>query len=70
MMHIEDAERGGLNNGDMVIMHLDRGILQLRLETSAGMAGGCVILPRHRDLEWQQLKYQQEKLPLCRIERA
>jgi anaerobic selenocysteine-containing dehydrogenase len=70
MMHVEDAARGGLNDGDMVILHLDRGILQLRLQTSAGMARGCVVLPRHRDLEWQQLKYQQGMLPLCRIERA
>ncbi len=69
MMHGEDAAKVGLNSGDNVILHLDIGELRLRLATSENMVRGCVILPRHRDLKWQQLKYRQEMPILCRIEK-
>jgi len=69
LMHHEDAVRAGLDNGDMVTLHLDRGILRLRLATTVKMARGCLIVPRHRDLNWQQVKSGQELLPLCRIEK-
>jgi NADH-quinone oxidoreductase subunit G len=69
LMHHEDADRAGLDSGDMVTLHLDRGVLRLRLATTAEMAQGCLIVPRHRDLNWQQVKSGQELLPLCRIEK-
>ena len=69
IMHHEDAVRAGLSSGDMVTLHLDRGVLRLRMASTAKMARGCLIVPRHRDLNWQQVKYRQELLPLYRIEK-
>jgi NADH-quinone oxidoreductase subunit G len=69
LMHHEDADHAGLADGDLVTLHLDRGVLRLRLATTAEIARGCLILPRHRDLNWQQVKSGQELLPLCRIEK-
>jgi len=69
LMHYKDAVRAGLNNGDMVTLHLDRGVLRLRLATTVNMAQGCLVVPRHRDLNWQQVKSRQELLDLCRIEK-
>jgi hypothetical protein len=53
----------------MVTLHLDRGVLRLRMASTAKMARGCLIVPRHRDLNWQQVKYRQELLPIYRIEK-
>ena len=69
-MHAEDAARAGLGEGDTVKLHLDRGILELPLRLSATMARGIVVLPRHHQLDWQQLQSLQERLPTCRIEKA
>jgi len=69
-MHAEDAQKAGLADGDRVVMHLDRGALEMPLSVSEDMAKGIVILPRHRRLDWQKMKYYPEMLPLCRIEKA
>jgi NADH-quinone oxidoreductase subunit G len=70
IMHSDDAMHAGFKRGDMVTLHLDRGVVRLRLEILNNMARGCLVLPRHRDLDWQQQKYRQELLPLCRIEKG
>ncbi|MDD3814791.1 MAG: molybdopterin-dependent oxidoreductase, partial [Desulfocapsaceae bacterium] len=69
-MHAEDAARAGLGEGDTVKLHLDRGVLELPLRLSTTMARGIVVLPRHRQLDWQQLQACQEGRLTCRIEKA
>lgn len=69
-MHSEDAARAGLGEGDSVKLHLDRGVVELPLRLSATMARGIVVLPRHHQLDWQQLQSFHERLPVCRIEKA
>ena len=69
-MHADDAAGQGFSEGDMVKLHLDRGILELPLRLSSTMARGVAVLPRHRQLQWQQLDKFHERLPICRIEKA
>jgi len=70
VMHVDDAARAGLANGDTVTLHLDRGVLQLPIRIATSMATGVAVLPRHHRLHWQQIKYDHETLPLCRIEKS
>jgi NADH-quinone oxidoreductase subunit G len=68
-MHSQDAAKEGLSEGDTVKLHLDCGTLEVLLRLSATMARGVVVLPKHVQLDWQQLQTSQEKLPICRIEK-
>ncbi len=55
LMHPADAASAGLVHGDTVVVELDRGNLEIKLSVSEGMARGVLVLPRHRDIEWQKV---------------
>jgi NADH-quinone oxidoreductase subunit G len=55
-MNEEDAARMGLSAGDEVLLNLEKGPLEVRIQAAANMAPGIVLLPRHRQLSWQKLK--------------
>jgi len=58
-MHVDDAARLGLSNGDRVTIVLDRGSVEVGVSVKEDMAPGVIVMPRHRLLEWQLI----EKLP-------
>ncbi len=66
-MQAQDAKRLGLVPGEMVVLHLDGGPLQARLNVAESMARGILVLPRHHRLQWQKLKDFSVRVPLDRI---
>jgi NADH-quinone oxidoreductase subunit G len=54
-LHPEDVQRLGLSEGDSVSLSLEGGELVLQLCMAPTMAKGLVIIPRHRELDWQKL---------------
>jgi len=55
LLHRDDARRLHLTDGDTVMLETDAGSLALPLRTSAEMATGMVVIPRHRSCRWQIL---------------
>jgi NADH-quinone oxidoreductase subunit G len=55
-MHLDDAAKLGLKDGDAVTLKLDRGSLEVRVGILENMARGVMILPRHRLLAWQKIE--------------
>ena len=55
-MHPNDASKMGLNDKDKCTLSLDRGPLELEVRIVENMAPGVIILPHHRQLDWQKLK--------------
>jgi NADH-quinone oxidoreductase subunit G len=55
-IHVDDAARLGLSDGDRVTIALDRGALEVSVTVKENMASGIIVMPRHRLLEWQQIK--------------
>jgi NADH-quinone oxidoreductase subunit G len=50
-----DAEKLNLTAGDMVSIELDRGTLKANLRIVDNMAAGALIIPRHKNLDWQKM---------------
>lgn len=69
-MHSEDGARAGFQDGDIVKLHLEQGMLEIPLRLSATMARGVVVLPRHCQLNWQQLHLFQKRPAIVRIEKT
>jgi NADH-quinone oxidoreductase subunit G len=53
-LHPEDAQRLGLSEGDRLSLTLEGGELVVALCMAATMVKGIVIIPRHRQLDWQK----------------
>jgi NADH-quinone oxidoreductase subunit G len=53
-LHPEDAQRLGLSEGDRLSISLEGGELVVGLCMVPTMAKGIVIIPRHRQLDWQK----------------
>jgi NADH-quinone oxidoreductase subunit G len=54
-MHRREADKLDLRDGDTVIIKVDTGTLAVTLCLAENMAGSLVVLPRHRQLAWQNL---------------
>jgi len=67
LMHPKDAAKLNLGDKDRVLLHLDKGPLDVELHTVENMASGVVVLPRHRQLQWQKVKEYPVKVPIDRI---
>jgi NADH-quinone oxidoreductase subunit G len=50
-----DAEKLNLIAGDRVAIELDRGTLEANIRVKDNMAAGTLIIPRHKNLDWQTL---------------
>jgi len=70
LMHKKDAERLGLQSSDQVVLHLDGGPLEVRLEVEEKMAPSVIVLPRHRHLPWQKIKTLPAMILANRIKKA
>lgn len=55
-MQTRDAEGLGFRDGDQVRLALEAGDLEVSLSVAEKMARGVIVLPRHRQLEWQKIK--------------
>ena len=54
-MHSTDAQQLNLNDGDQVVVELNGGAIEARLQVAENMASGILIIPRHPDLGWQKM---------------
>jgi NADH-quinone oxidoreductase subunit G len=52
-VHEDDAAAAGIADGDRARLTLSSGTAEILLHTSASMARGIVIVPRHRRIPWQ-----------------
>jgi len=50
-----DAQKLNLAAGDMVSLELDSGTLEANLRIVDNMAAGTLVMPRHKDLDWQKM---------------
>jgi NADH-quinone oxidoreductase subunit G len=55
-MSAKDAERMGLSDGEIVIVELDGGGLQIMLSVSDRTAEGVLVIPRHQSIDWRKIK--------------
>ncbi len=54
-MHSSDAKQLNLTDGDRVSVELNGGVVVARLQVAANMATGTLVIPRHKDLDWQKM---------------
>ncbi|MHC1726318.1 MAG: molybdopterin-dependent oxidoreductase [Syntrophobacteraceae bacterium] len=54
-MHVTDAGRAGISNGDTVSLELENGVVQVKAALFERMAEGVLILPRHPSLDWGRI---------------
>ena len=66
-MHPIDASRAGLKDKERITLHLDRGPLVVELRVVDNMAPGVIIVPRHRQLQWQKMEGWPLKVGVDRI---
>lgn len=66
-MAAEDARSLGLSHGDQVRIKTGRGSIEAALAISEKTAEGCLLLPRHHRMAWQQLTGLRQSLPVGRI---
>jgi NADH-quinone oxidoreductase subunit G len=69
LMHPKDASRLNLINHERVALQLDGGKLEVKLSISDNLALGVLVLPRHRQLEWQKLETLPARVSFDRIEK-
>jgi NADH-quinone oxidoreductase subunit G len=67
LMHPEDASRTGMKDKERITLHLDRGPLEVGLRVADNIAPGVIILPKHRQLRWQQMGRRPLKVGVDRI---
>jgi NADH-quinone oxidoreductase subunit G len=68
-MHPKDAMRAGFKNKERVILQLDGGPLETEVIVAENMAPGIMVLPRHRQLDWQKLKELPARVSINQIKR-
>jgi NADH-quinone oxidoreductase subunit G len=66
-MHLKDAQRAGLSDGDRVILELDNGDLEIAVSVSDRTAEGVLIVPRHQALDWRKMTGAPVSVPLEKI---
>jgi NADH-quinone oxidoreductase subunit G len=54
-----DAQKLNLTAGDRLAIELGRGTLEANLRVKENMAAGTLIIPRHKNLDWQILDFGQ-----------
>ncbi len=52
-MNRSDAQKLNLTDGDRLSIELDSGTIEVKLQAEDDMAAGTLILPRHKELDWQ-----------------
>jgi NADH-quinone oxidoreductase subunit G len=62
-----DARQLNLTDGDLVSIELNSGAVEARLQVAANMAAGTLVIPRHKDLDWQKMGTGQTWVPKDQI---
>ena len=70
LLSAQDAAKLGLAAGEQVILRLPGGPLTLELAVAENMAPGVLVLPRHRQLDWQKLPAGPALVPANAIEKV
>jgi len=52
-IHRNDAESLNLVDGDRLSVEVGRGTIAVQLQVAHSMAAGTLVIPRHKDLDWQ-----------------
>jgi len=55
LMGSVDAAELNLTDGDVIAIELDGGTIDVELQVADHMAGGTLVIPRHKDLDWQKM---------------
>ncbi len=66
-MNAIDARQLSLTDGDRVAVELNGGAIEARLQVAGNMAAGMLIIPRHKNLDWQKIGIDRTWLPKDRI---
>lgn len=69
-LHRSDASRLGFSDGERITLHLPGGSLNVELKAMENMARGVMVLPRHRQLDWQRVPGGQLSIPFKAIEKS
>ena len=69
-LHAATAARLGLKAGDPVELSLPKGTLTLPLKTFVNMSPEVMVLPRHRQLNWQQGLTANAWIPVKNLQRG
>jgi NADH-quinone oxidoreductase subunit G len=68
-MSTKDAIRLNLHDKEWVVLSLHGGPLEVKLSVRENMAQGTLVLPRHRQLDWQKLKEWPVRMPVEKIKK-
>jgi predicted molibdopterin-dependent oxidoreductase YjgC len=66
----QSAEALGLASGDRLVVNAAAGCFEATLEVCPHTAPGVLVVPRHRDLNWQLLGPSGTRIPLGHIRRT
>ena len=55
LMGSVDAAELNLTAGDVISIELEGGALDVELQLADHMAGGTLVIPRHKELDWQKM---------------
>jgi len=69
-MHRIDAQSLSLADGDRLSIELDSGTIEANLWATDYMATGTLIIPRHRDLDWQKMGSGRRRVPKDRVRKV
>jgi NADH-quinone oxidoreductase subunit G len=65
-----DAQKLNLVAGDTVSIELDGGTLEANLRVADNMAAGTLIIPRHKNLDWQKMGTGQTRVHKDQIKKV
>jgi len=68
-MRRSDARSLSLADGDRIAVELDSGMIEANLQVADHMAAGTLVIPRHRDLNWQKMGTGRARVPKNRVRR-
>jgi NADH-quinone oxidoreductase subunit G len=69
LMHAEEAARLDLHANDKVVLDLDGGSVEVKVQLLENMARGVMVLPRHRQIAWQKAKTFPAAVPVDKIKK-
>jgi NADH-quinone oxidoreductase subunit G len=69
-MNRNDAQKLNLTNGDRLSIELDSGAIEAKLQAEDDMAAGTLVIPRHKDLDWQVMGIGRTLVPKDQIRKV
>jgi NADH-quinone oxidoreductase subunit G len=69
-IHSNQVANMNLQDGDKAVIRTENGALEVGLRAADNMAEDVIVLPRHRQLEWQIFESEKVRLPKGQIRKA